>query len=72
MDNEHKLIEKLEEIRVLLSSLIDSTDHTNHILKQGIKTQYGHGIHTLEMDPDRFRKSEEARQKTKPPGTKNA
>lgn len=67
-----KLLEKLEEIRALLSVLIEKTDHTNHLLKSGIKTQFGHNLNVLDMDLDRFRKSEEARQRTKNPGTKNA
>jgi len=60
-------IQKLEEIRVLLATLISETQHTNALLKSGIKTQFGHGMHTLEMDPDRFKNSEEARSKTKSP-----
>lgn len=69
MDNTDRL---LEEIIVLLGTLIDKTDHTNNILKQGVRTQFGHGLHTLEMDPDRFQKSEEERNRPRNPGIKNA
>ena len=61
-----EVIQKLEEIRVLLGILIDKTQYTNHILKSGTKIQWGHNITTLEMDPDRFKKSEAERQVTKP------
>ena len=59
MDNE--VIQKLEEIRALLSTLVAKTDATNQLLRGGLKTQWGHNMSTLEMDPDRFKKSEEER-----------
>ncbi len=54
-------VKKLQEVIDLLGVLIEKTDHTNQLLKTGIKTQFGHNMSTLEMDPDRFRKSEEER-----------
>lgn len=63
MDKE--ILKKLEEIKTLLGVLVEKTQHTNHLLKQGTKTQWGHNMSTLEMDPNRFRKSEEDRGQTK-------
>jgi len=56
--------EILEEIKALLIVLIEKTENTNNILQKGIKTQWGHNMPTIELDPDRFKKSEAIREKT--------
>ncbi len=61
-----EIVQKIEEIRVLLGVLIEKTQETNQILRSGVKTQFGHSMASLNMDPDRFRKSEAERQVTKP------
>ncbi len=48
----------LEDIVKLLSTLIKKTEETNRILKDGVKSRWGHGMHVLEMEVDRFEKNE--------------
>lgn len=61
-----EIVQKLEEIRVLLGILIEKTQRTNQLLQSGIKTQWGHNMSVLNMDPGRFGKSEEEREQVKP------
>jgi hypothetical protein len=54
-------VQRLEEIKALLETLIEKTQYTNEILKRGIKIQWGHNMSVLDMDSDRFKKSEQMR-----------
>ncbi|MHA2279322.1 MAG: hypothetical protein ACXAC5_00315 [Promethearchaeota archaeon] len=54
---DHEIVQKLEEIQVLLRSLVEKTDETNRLLKDGIQTRWGHSLSLLEMDSDRFKKN---------------
>lgn len=55
MDDIHRI---LGEIRELLALLVEKTQETNSLLKDGIKTRWGHSMSMLEMDPERFKKNE--------------
>lgn len=64
MENSEIIIQKLESINSLLATMIEKINHTNDLLSRGLKSQWGHNMTTLEMDPERFKKSEALRQKT--------
>jgi len=49
---------QLNKVTAALSDLVEKTEHTNELLKSGIKTRWGHSMSVLEMDPDRFKKNE--------------
>lgn len=55
---EYELRQEIDKITLLLEQLIEETHETNKILREGVKSQFGHGLRTLEMDPKRFKNNE--------------
>ena len=52
------LSQKLEDVKKLLSVLINKTNETNILLKEGVQIKWGHKINMLDMDPERFKNNE--------------